>query len=223
MRHGRAVWVVLASLKGTSQRPIQGEMRFLLPLIILALCATSAHAYPQLPDPIPPVADNPADELVDIAIEDSRYDRATKCAKSTKPGVVAMTEWLQANTRGVFWGSYRCEKWGKDSASLHAENRAIDWHIDAAVKADRKAADKLFRLLLAPDSAGNPQALARRMGVQELIWDCGYWGAGMSSFVPYHPCVRSKKVNKTIAHRDHIHIGMTKPGAKAKTSFWTAG
>ena len=133
-----------------------------------------------------------------------------------------MSEWLAENTRGVFWGSYRCEMWGKDSASLHAENRAIDWHLDVDVKADRKAADKLFRLLLAPDEAGNPQALARRMGVQELIWDCGYWGAGMSDFAPYHPCVRSKDVDKTTAHRDHIHIGMTKRGAKGRTSFWSA-
>ncbi len=200
-------------------------MRFLLPLIILALTATSAHAYPQLPDPLPAVEGNPADRLLDTAIEDSRYDRATKCAKRTKPGVVAMTEWLQANARGVFWGSYRCEKWGKDSASLHAENRAIDWHLDAAVKADRRAADKLFRLLLAPDAAGNPQALARRMGVQELIWDCGYWGTGMSSFRPYSPCYTMrgnlrKNVDKTTAHRDHIHLGMSRPGAKAKTSFW---
>ena len=200
-------------------------MRLFLPLILLALTATSAHAYPQLPDPLPSVKDNPADRLLDTAIEDSRYDHATKCAKRTKPGVVAMTEWLQANARGVFWGSYRCEKWGKDSASLHAENRAIDWHLDAAVRADRRAADKLFRLLLAPDAAGNPQALARRMGVQELIWDCGYWGAGMSSFRAYSPCYSKrgklrKNVDKTTAHRDHVHIGMSKPGAKAKTSFW---
>jgi hypothetical protein len=200
-------------------------MRLLLAVIALALPAATAHAYPQLPDPLPPVEDNPADALLDIPIEDSRYDRASKCSKRTKPGVVAMTEWLEANARGVFWGSYRCEKWGKDSASLHAENRAIDWHLDVAVKADRKAADQLFRLLLAPDADGNPQALARRMGVQELIWDCGYWGAGMTSFQPYGPCYTKrgklrKKVNKTIAHRDHIHIGMTKPGAKALTSFW---
>ena len=39
-----------------------------------------------------------------------------------------------------FWGSYRCEKWGKREASLHAENRAIDWHLDAAGAGDRKAA-----------------------------------------------------------------------------------
>jgi hypothetical protein len=203
-------------------------MRLILPLILFGLLATSAHALPKLPNPLPPVEDNPADALREVPIEEPRYDHATKCSKRTKPGVVAMTEWLQANTRGVFWGSYRCEKWGKDSASLHAENRAIDWHLDVAVKADRRAADKLFRLLLAPDADGNPQALARRMGVQELIWDCGYWGAGMSGFQPYGPCYTKRgkprrNVNKTIAHRDHIHIGMTKPGAKAQTSFWTAG
>lgn len=200
-------------------------MRLLLPLILFGLLATSAHALPKLPDPLPPVENNPADALRDVPLEDSRYDHATNCSKRTKPGVVAMTAWLEANVRGVFWGSYRCEKWGKDSASLHAENRAIDWHLDAASKADRNAADELFRLLLAPDADGNPQALARRMGVQELIWDCGYWGAGMTEFRPYGACYTKsgkprKNVNKTIAHRDHIHLGMTKPGAKALTSFW---
>jgi hypothetical protein len=203
-------------------------LRLLLPLILLAALTTPAHAHPELPNPLPPVANNPADELLDVPIEDSVYDRARKCSKRTKPGVVAMTQWLQAHTRGVFWGSYRCEKWGPHSASLHAENRAIDWYLDGAVKADRKAADKLFRLLLAPDAVGNPQALARRMGVEELIWDCGYWGAGMAGFHPYGPCYtrrgkERKNVDKTLAHRDHIHLGMTKAGAEARTSFWAAG
>ena len=30
-----------------------------------------------------------------------------------------------------------------------------------------------------------------------------------------------RKVNATIAHRDHVHIGMTKRGAAALTSFWS--
>jgi hypothetical protein len=73
--------------------------------------------------------------------------------------------------------------------------------------------------------AGNPQALARRMGVEELIWDCGYWGAGMSDFEPYSVCYSErgmlrKHVDKTVAHRDHLHIGMTRAGAQARTSFW---
>ena len=206
---------------------MQTGVRCLLAVILLALFAPSASAYPSLPTPIPPVANNPADALVDLAIEGSIYDTATRCKRRASHGIVALTGWLGENTRGSFWGSYRCEKWGTNSASLHAENRAIDWHLDVAVKADRKAADKLFRLLLAPDKAGNLQALARRMGVEELIWDCGYWGAGMSNFKPYSYCYTKRgrlrrKLDKTAAHRDHVHIGMTKAGAKARTSFWTA-
>jgi hypothetical protein len=205
---------------------MQEGVRFLLSVTLLALFVPGASAHPSLPVPIPAVQNNPADALVDVPIEDSIYDVATKCKKRNNPGIVAMTAWLGENARGVFWGSYRCEKWGKGSASLHAENRAIDWHLDAAVTADRKDADKLFRLLLAPDKAGNPQALARRMGVEELIFDCGYWGAGMTNFQPYSPCYTKKgklrkKVDRTTAHRDHVHIGMTKAGAKGTTSFWT--
>jgi hypothetical protein len=203
-------------------------MRFLLPLLLLALFVPSASAYPVLPEPAPPVKHNPADALVDVPLEDSTYDKATKCKNVSNPGIDAMSAWLAANTRGAFWGSYRCEMWRKHSASLHSENRAIDWHLDVAVKADRKAADKLFRLLLAPDKAGNPQALARRMGVEELIWDCGYWGAGMANFKPYSYCYTKKgklrkKLDRTAAHRDHVHVGMTKAGAKGHTSFWTGG
>jgi hypothetical protein len=168
---------------------------------------------------------NPADELVHLPIEASTYDKATHCSSRTRPGVVKMTEWLDENVRGVFWGSYRCEMWGEKEASLHAENRAIDWHLDAAVKADRRAARKLIALLLATDSAGNTQALARRMGVEELIWDCTYWAAGMQDFIPYGACFTRrgkeiKGVNPTVAHRDHVHIGMTRAGAAGKTSFW---
>jgi hypothetical protein len=203
-------------------------MRFVLPVILFALLAPSAHAYPKLPNPLPPVKGNPADRLVDTPIEDFVYDRATKCKNRRNAGITALADWLGQNTRGVFWGSYRCEKWGKGSASLHAENRAIDWHLDAFNRADRRAADKLFRLLLAPDKLSNPQALARRMGVEELIWDCGYWGSGMTEFRPYSVCYKPngkkrKRFDRTAAHQDHIHIGMTKRGAKALTSFWTAG
>jgi hypothetical protein len=200
----------------------------LLSLALLAFAAPAAHAYPRLPQPLPPVKDNPADRLAHLPIENSVYDSAARCKNQKSPGITGLATWLAANTRGVFWGSYRCEKWGRHSASLHAENRAIDWHLDVASAADRKAADKLFRVLLAPDELGNPQALARRMGVEELIWDCGYWGAGMPDFKPYSVCYRAngkkrKHFDKTAAHQDHIHIGMTKAGAKGRTSFWTGG
>jgi hypothetical protein len=46
-------------------------MRLLLPVILFGLLATSAHALPKLPNPLPPVKDNPADALRDVPIEDS--------------------------------------------------------------------------------------------------------------------------------------------------------
>ena len=169
--------------------------------------------------------DNPADELLHLPIEASRYDKATHCSSKSRPGVVRLTAWLEENVRGEFWGSYRCEMWGKKEASLHAENRAIDWHLDVNVRADRRAAKRLIALLLATDAAGNPQALARRMGVEELIWDCEYWMAGMPDFIPYRVCYGrrgrlKRNVNATVGHRDHIHIGMTRAGAAGRTSFW---
>jgi hypothetical protein len=102
----------------------------------------------------------------------------------------------------------------------------VDWHLDVDVPADRREASRLIALFLAPDRLGNPQALARRMGVEEIIWDCGYWGAGMEQFRPYSVCLSKrgklkKRVDKTLAHRDHLHIGLTKAGAAKKTSFWT--
>ena len=199
-----------------------------LPLVLLlcALMAAPAHALVRLPATMSAVKGNPADALAALPIEDAHYDAATKCSKGSRPGLTKFVAWLQANAKGQFWGSYRCEKWGKGSASLHAENRAVDWHLDASRPADKREATRLILLLLAPDKSGNAQALARRMGVEEIIWDCGYWSAGMSAFKPYSPCYSKsgtlrKKVNKTIAHRDHLHIGMTKAGAAGKTSFWT--
>ena len=191
-------------------------MRRLLPLLLLLLAVPASALAAR---------DNPADELAHLPIEDPVYDPATHCSPKAKPGVVKLQRWLEENVRGAFWGSYRCEKWGRREASLHSENRAIDWHLDASAPADRRAARQLIDLLLATDSAGNAQALARRMGVEELIWDCAYWAAGMTEFRPYSPCYGKrgrlrKRMNVTVAHRDHVHIGVTKAGAAGRTSFW---
>jgi hypothetical protein len=192
----------------------------------LATIAAPAGAF-RLGPAASPIAGNPADRLADLPADPEEYDRATHCSPRPKPGTLALTGWLQRNARGVSWGSYRCEKWGDGEASLHAENRAVDWHLDVRVAADRAAARGLIELLLATDRAGTPRALARRMGVEEIIWDCSYWGAGMDEFKPYSPCLNRngdmrKRVNATIAHRDHLHLGLSKAGAAKRTSFWTA-
>src|SRR3954469_9943779 len=103
----------------------------MLALFAFLLLAAPAHAIIRLPAVSAQVAHNPAERLIDQPIEDSVYDPATHCTRKQQPGMAALQRWLEANVRGVSWGTYRCEKWGKRQASLHSEGRAIDWHLDA--------------------------------------------------------------------------------------------
>lgn len=170
---------------------------------------------------------NPADRLLKRGLDPVRYDRATRCTKSPTKGMLALQAWLERNSAGSSWGIMRCEKWGRGSASLHAEGRAIDWHLDARVPAQRRAADRLIALLLDEDKAGNPVALARRMGVQGIIFNCGSWFGGPSGKLErYSACFgkngKRRRLDPTTAHIDHIHIELNKLGAAKKTTFWNA-
>jgi len=203
--------------------------RLLVPVVVSAcLLGTAAPAGAFRLRGVPaPVADNPADRLVDLPADPEEYDAATHCSTTVRPGMVALVGWLGRNVRGSNWGTYRCEMWGPHEASLHAENRAVDWHLDVRVPADRAAGRALIDMLLAPDRTGLPHALARRMGVEEIIWDCSYWGAGMDEFKPYSACFnklgeRRRHVDPTAGHLDHLHIGMSQAGAAKRTSFWAA-
>jgi hypothetical protein len=193
---------------------------------LAAVLAAPAGAF-RLGPALAPVPHNPADRLAALPADPEAYDPATHCSRATRPGMVALVGWLGRHARGANWGTYRCERWGPHEASLHAENRAVDWHLDVGVPADRAAARDLIETLLAPDRTGLPHALARRMGVEEIIWDCSYWGAGMDEFKPYSACLNRngdvrRHVDPTTAHRNHLHIGMSKAGAAKRTSFWTA-
>lgn len=183
------------------------------------------YTEPRPPEPAyDPVAGNPADKLLDVPLEDYRYDYARKCRKRPMPGMVALEAWLGKNTRGESWGIMRCEKLSKKNWSLHSEGRALDWRLNVHDRSERKAADKLINLLLAPDSAGNPHALARRMGIQEIIWNCQAWWSGSDAMAPYSVCFdkrgKRRRVDDTTAHRNHVHIGLNLPGARRQTSFW---
>ena len=128
----------------------------LLAAVVAALVVAAPAGAFRLGQALPPVADNPADHLVDIAPDPEVYDPATHCTSKPKPGMTAFVGWLQRHADGVFWGTYRCERWGPHEASLHAESRAVDWHLDVANAADRHAARRLIELFLAPDEAGTP-------------------------------------------------------------------
>lgn len=198
--------------------------------IALALtCAALAlpAAAAAFGDSFPSVKQNPADSLARYAIDEYQYDTATRCTNSVRAGMSSLQRWLERHAAGTSWGIMRCEKWGKGSASLHAEGRAIDWALNARIPTERRAARRLISLLLATDKAGNTHALARRMGVQEIIFDCQGWFSGSDGMRPYSACFNRegkarKRVDDSTAHRNHVHIGLNRDGAAKRTSFWLA-
>src|SRR5204862_3535768 len=164
----------------------------------------------------------PANRMLGRGLDPIQYDDATHCNGGHIPaGTKAMLAWLERNANGVNWGEYRCEMWGKKSASLHSAGRAIDWH--PTTMADGHA---LVKLLLAPDKDGNSAALARRMGVQGLIFDCQAWfGNWNGELGPYSYCYdkkgkRKHNLDPTQAHMNHVHIELNMLGAAMKTTFW---
>jgi hypothetical protein len=200
--------------------------RLPLLIVVFALLALPAVAL-GFGSVFRPVAGNPADKLSALPIENYQYDEATRCLKHPQKGTVALQDWMAKNAGGVFWGIMRCEMWGKHSASLHSEGRALDWHFDVHNPRDKREAERVINLMLAPDKLGNVHALARRMGIQEIIWNCQGWFSGDGGMRPYSVCYdkkgRRKKVDDTTAHRDHIHFGLNWSGARMRTSFWQAG
>lgn len=189
----------------------------------LFLIPAAAHAAAI--NPLPSVEKISNQVLKRFDVEDSSYDRASKCTGRSSKGALALEAFMTRRVRGSSWGTYRCEKWGKGSASLHAEGRALDWHLDYNNATDRRGGMRFIRWLWAADAAGNPQAMARRMGIQEIIWGCKYWSAGSEGWSRYSLCYnkrgkRIKNVNPTAAHIDHAHIGIDRKAARLKTSFW---
>ena len=177
------------------------------------------------PAQVQPVAGNPADRMLSRPIDPERYDRSTRCTRAPRAGTVALQGWLERHARGASWGIMRCERLSAGNFSLHADGRALDWHLDASNPADRREAERLIALMLAPDRLGNPHALARRMGLQEIIWDCRSWWAGSEGMDSYSVCLNGagelrRRIDVTTAHRDHVHFGLSFAGAARRTSFW---
>lgn len=208
------------SLSGVRSRWGRGRLPIVLATAAGCAAALAATAAAGL---VP----NPANHrsLVDRPIEGYRYDEARGCADRATSGARALERWLQRNVRGESWGILRCERWGRKGFSVHSEGRAIDWRLDATVPAERRAAMRLIRTLLAADRRDNVHALARRMGVQGLIFDCRAWWSGMDRLGEYGYCYRGNGelrsgLDRTQAHRDHVHIELNRAGARKRTSFW---
>jgi hypothetical protein len=150
------------------------------------------------------------------------YQPQTRCRQTPKAGVLMLADWLVARGGGYGPISRSC---AGSSTSEHKESRAFDWLLDAADPADLALGDALLEEILAPDDTGQPNAIARRMGIMYVIWNDRIYAA-YDGFVPERylssSCRTRRACSPTLRHRDHMHISLTRQGAKGATSWYYA-
>jgi hypothetical protein len=151
---------------------------------------------PPPPPPPPPMPRGGVDPLM--------TDPARRCTGGPQPGALRLRDWLAANyPGGRNVGIYNCRPVrGGRNLSLHGEGRAVDWGVN------RATGDQIVGRLRA-----NEWELARRMGLQEIIWNRQIWTADRSS-------AGLRRYSGANPHTDHVHLGMNNRGARAQTSFW---
>ena len=181
---------------------------------------------PAVAKPASPAARADAHALLDPfkgqRLDRARYDWAHGCAHGAQRGTVALQRFMERFApRGESMGIFSCRMTrGGSNYSLHAEGRALDWHLSIHNRADREQAQRIITMLLGSGSNGGKAALARRIGVQEIIWDCRIFSMRSMHWKRSGLCPGGRRVSDTIAHRDHVHIGVNWHGARERTSFW---
>ena len=141
------------------------------------------------------------------------YSPQATCSPTAKPGVVA---WRDQLLRTYSWtrslGIVRgCDVGGR---SEHKEGRAFDWGVNASSARDVAAVNDLFAWLFATDRFGNKHAMARRLGIQYVIWNRRIWGS-------YSASQGWRTYTGASPHTDHVHFSFSWPGANKLTSYWT--
>lgn len=193
----------------------------LVALLVTALISPAAHADSPPDSRRTGLVTSSAPYLLPVEPY-ARYQPQTKCRRKAKPGVLMLADWLTERGGGYGPISRSC---AGSSTSEHKEGRAFDWMLDARKKRDRRLANRFLRQAFAPDDTGEPHALARRMGIMYVIWNDRTW-ASYRDFErrPYlsSGCRTRKRCSKTLRHRDHMHISLTRKAARGEFSWYVA-
>ena len=136
------------------------------------------------------------------------YQEGTRCLTENQPGAVAFAKLLNATYGTHTYGILR------KCAAEHGEGRALDWMIDSRKAENLALANALTRWLAAPDAKGRPGAMARRFGINYIIFNRQQWKAwaperGWTAYYGVSP------------HTDHIHFSFNWDGAYKRTSWWS--
>lgn len=133
-----------------------------------------------------------------------------------QPGVVAFRNMLIEHY-GIGGGIFAC------SGYEHGEGRALDWMVNHFDPVQDAMANELLDWLMATDAAGNPHAMARRLGIGNIIWNgrsIELWSYNTEKiWDPYIPCVPGSPPG--VCHTNHIHIAFSWAGALQQTTWFT--
>lgn len=103
--------------------------------------------------------------------------------------------------------------------SNHAQGRALDVMVGRSGGGYNTARGRgIVNWLLASDQYGNQNAVARRLGVQQILYEDRCWNSdgdrGIKTWAAMRPC--------GIGHFDHVHVDLTVAGADGRVSYWGA-
>ncbi|KRE43718.1 peptidoglycan-binding domain-containing protein [Knoellia sp. Soil729] len=197
-----------ATLPATSTR---GTVRTLgavtasLLSIPLGLSLAGGSASAALAASVPPPPTKPLPQELDIA---PKYQEGYRCLSGDLPGPTAFAKLLNSTYGTHIYGINRT------CAAEHGEGRALDWMNNAYTADGLELGNAITRWLAAPDSEGRPGAMARRFGINYIIWNRQMWRA-------YDPGRGWAPYSGVSPHTDHIHISFTWDGAYQRTSWWT--
>jgi hypothetical protein len=140
------------------------------------------------------------------------YQPQTTCVATAQPGVAAWRDQLLrtytfSRSLGIVRG---CNVGGR---SEHKEGRALDWGVNVTNAREATAANEVLAWLLATDKYGNKHAMARRLGIQYIIWNRRIWGS-------YNASQGWRAYTGASPHTDHVHFSFSWAGAKKTTSYW---
>lgn len=180
--------------------------RFVVPLLAVVLLLATVGAWAA------------------VDIEDyAPYQPASRCSPKPKAGTKVLARWIEKKYAGTDVSVAR--RHCGSGTSEHYEGRALDWMNNARRTKDRKRVRSFLTALFAADAEGNQAALARRMGVMYVIWNDHIY-ASYDEFTKRDylsaSCPRRRRCSQTLRHRDHVHISLTRPAGRGRTS-WYAG
>ncbi|USQ76332.1 cell wall-binding repeat-containing protein [Ornithinimicrobium cryptoxanthini] len=150
--------------------------------------------------PAPPTKDLP--NTLDAA---PPWQYSYSCDPNNKPGMVAFANLVSSHYGKPTWYGSRACRQGDNSQ--HYEGRAVDWPMNAYNPSEKAIGDAVAQWITA-----NNGEVARRFGVQSIIWNRQSWYLYKpGSWHPYYGAS---------PHTDHLHISFSWDGAMGRTSWW---